>query len=48
MHWLGPYEVNNVTYGGYVQLKYLGGTKVKGMMNNSRLKLYRHSRPTSP
>jgi hypothetical protein len=26
MHWLGPYEVNTVTYGGYVQLKDLGGT----------------------
>jgi hypothetical protein len=26
MHWLGPYEVNIVTDGGSVQLKYLGGT----------------------
>jgi hypothetical protein len=26
MHWLEPYEVNNVTAGGYVQLKYLIGT----------------------
>jgi hypothetical protein len=26
MHWLGPYEVKIVTYGGSVQLKDLGGT----------------------
>jgi hypothetical protein len=26
MHWLGPYEVKIVTYGGVVQLKDLGGT----------------------
>jgi hypothetical protein len=26
MHWLGPYEVKNVTDEGYVQLKDLGGT----------------------
>jgi hypothetical protein len=26
MHWLGPYEVNTITDGGYVQLKDLGGT----------------------
>jgi hypothetical protein len=26
MHWLGPYQVNIVTDGGFVQLKDLGGT----------------------
>jgi hypothetical protein len=26
MHWLEPYEVNNVTDGGSVELKYLRGT----------------------
>jgi hypothetical protein len=26
MHWLGPYEVNIFTDGGYVQIKDLGGT----------------------
>jgi hypothetical protein len=25
MHWLGPYEVKVITYGGVVQLKGLGG-----------------------
>jgi hypothetical protein len=35
MHWLGPYEVNTITYGGYVQLKDLEGTKLKGMINGS-------------
>jgi hypothetical protein len=33
MHWLGPYEVNNITYGGDVKLKDLGGTKLRGMIN---------------
>jgi hypothetical protein len=43
MHWLGPYKVKTVTDGGSVELKYLGGTKLKGMINGSRLKLYRDS-----
>jgi transposase InsO family protein len=47
MHWLGPYEVKTVTDGGVVQLKDLGGTKLRGMINGSRLKLYRDSRPLS-
>jgi hypothetical protein len=45
MHWLGPYEVKIVTEGGVVQLKYLGGTELRGMINGSRLKLYRDIRP---
>jgi hypothetical protein len=45
MHWLGPYEVNTITDGGVVQLKDLGGTKLKGMINGSQLKLYRDNRP---
>jgi hypothetical protein len=43
MHWLGPYEVKTVTDGGVVQLKDLGGTKLRGMINGSQLKLYRDS-----
>jgi hypothetical protein len=35
MHWLGPYEVNIVTEGEVVQLKYLGGTELRGMINVS-------------
>jgi hypothetical protein len=48
MNWLGPYEVKLVTDGGSVQLKYLGGIELKGMLNGSRLKLYRDNRPTNP
>jgi hypothetical protein len=44
---IGPYEVKTVTYGGVVQLKYLGGTELRGMINGSQLKLYRDSRPPS-
>jgi hypothetical protein len=47
MHWLVPYEVNIVTCGGSVQIKDLGGTKLKGMINDIRLKLYRESQPTN-
>jgi hypothetical protein len=35
IHWLGPYEVRIVIDGGVVQLKYLGGTKLRGMINGS-------------
>jgi hypothetical protein len=45
MHWLGPYEVKTVTDRGTVQLKDLEGTKLKGMINGSRLNLYKDSRP---
>jgi hypothetical protein len=45
MHWLRPYEVNIITDGGVVQLKDLGGTELRGIINGSRLKLYRDSRP---
>jgi hypothetical protein len=48
MHWLGPYEVNNVTNGGYVQLKDLGGTDLKGMNKGRQLKLYKDSGPPDP
>jgi hypothetical protein len=48
MHWLGSCEVNNVTDGGSIQLQDLGGTKLKGMINGSQLKLYRNNRPTNP
>jgi hypothetical protein len=45
MHWLGPYEVKSITDGGDVQLKDLSGTELRGMINGSRLKLYKDSRP---
>jgi hypothetical protein len=47
MHWLGTYEVNIVTDGGVVQLKNLGGTKLRGMINGNQLKLYRYSQSPS-
>ena len=43
MHWLGPYEVKIVIDGEVVQLKDLIGVELKGMINVSRLKLYRDS-----
>jgi hypothetical protein len=36
MHWLGPYEVKSVTYGGPIQLRDLLGTELRGMINGSR------------
>jgi hypothetical protein len=39
-HWLGPYEIDYVTYGGAVQLKTLNGEWKEGLVNGSRLKLY--------
>jgi hypothetical protein len=47
MHWLGPYELKTITDGRSVQLKYLGGKELKGMINGSRLILYRDNRPTN-
>jgi hypothetical protein len=43
MHWLGPYEVISVIDGGIVQLRYLVGAKIRGIINESRLKLYKDS-----
>jgi hypothetical protein len=45
MNWLGPYEVKTITDGEFVQLKYLGSTKIIGMINEIQLKLYKDSRP---
>jgi hypothetical protein len=45
MHWLGPYKVKSITDGGDVQLKYLSGIELRGIINGSRLKLYKDSRP---
>jgi hypothetical protein len=48
MHWLGPYEIKSVTDGDVVQLKDFAGKEVQGLLNGSRMKLYRDSRPTKP
>jgi hypothetical protein len=45
MHWLGQYEVKSVTDGGVVQLRDLSSAELRGMINGSRLKLYKDSRP---
>jgi hypothetical protein len=47
MHWLGPYQIKSITDGGVVQLQDLAGKEVQGMVNGSRLKLYRDSQPTN-
>jgi hypothetical protein len=35
MHWLGPYEVKSITDRGVVQLRYLVGADLRGMINGS-------------
>jgi hypothetical protein len=35
MHWLGPYEVKYVTDDGDVQLRYLAGADLIGMIKGS-------------
>jgi hypothetical protein len=47
MNWLGPYQINLFIDGGVVQLQDLIGKKVQGMVNGSRLKLYRDIQPTN-
>jgi hypothetical protein len=39
-HWLGPYEVVNVTEGGVAQLNTLNGEWKEHLVKGSRLKLY--------
>jgi hypothetical protein len=41
MHWLGPYVIKYVTEEGAMQLETLNGEVLRGMVNGSRLKLYR-------
>ena len=42
-HWLGPYIFKETTNGGVEKLKKLDGTKVRGLVNGSRLKPYYNS-----
>ena len=46
-HWLGPYQIQQVTEGGSVQLSKLNGELLPMMINGSRLKLYSDSHSTS-
>ena len=40
MHWLGPYQIQQVTDGGAIQLSKLNGELLPTFINGSRLKLY--------
>jgi len=44
MHWLGPYVIQQLTETGVVQLQTTNGEVWEGMVNVSRLKLYRDGR----
>ena len=46
-HWLGSYQIQQVTDGGAVQLSKLNGELVPTLINGSRLKLYSDSHSTS-
>ena len=39
-HWLGLYDVKEITYGGSVKLEKLYGTNIRGLFNGIRLKPY--------
>ena len=41
MHWLGPYLVQSITFGGAVQLQQLDGVVLPKLVNGSRLNPYR-------
>ena len=45
-HWLGPYQIQQVTEGGAVQLSKLNGELVPTLINGSKLKLYSDSQST--
>ena len=46
-HWLGPYQIQQVTEGGIVQLNKLNGELLPTFINGSRLKFYSDSHSTS-
>ena len=46
-HWLGPYQIQQVTEGGVVQLSQLNGELLPTWINGSRLKPYSDNHPTS-
>jgi hypothetical protein len=47
MHWLGPYVIILVTEAVVIQLEELNGETMEGIVNDSRLKLYRDSRAST-
>ena len=46
-HWLGPYQIQQITDGGAIQLSTLSGELLPTLINGSRLKLYYESHATS-
>ena len=46
-HWLGPYQIQQVTEGGVVQLSQLNGELFPTWINGSGLKPYSDSHPAS-
>ena len=42
-HWLGPYQIQQVTEGGAIQLSKLNGELLPTLINGSRLNLYNAS-----
>ena len=46
-HWLGPYQIQQVTEGGAAQLSQLNGELLPTWINGSRLKPYSDSHPAS-
>jgi hypothetical protein len=41
MHYLGPYEIKFVTYGGVVYMQDLTRKEIQDLVNGVRLKLYK-------
>ena len=46
-HWLGPYQIQQITDGGAIQLSTLRGELLPTLINGSRLKLYYEGHATS-
>ena len=46
-HWLGPYQIQQITDGGAIQLSTLSGEFLPTLINGSRLKLYQEGHSTS-
>jgi len=44
MHWLGPYVIQQLTETGVAWLETLNGEVLEGMVNGSRLNLFRDDR----
>ena len=43
MHWLGPYRIEYITYAREFKLSNLNGEEWEGLVNGSKLKIYKDS-----